>query len=114
MHDPIDIYNLVFRYTEQSIRVIFAATMSSVVNSVCCALVCVLCVSLVVWTITVTSAVAEEAGAGHQQRPSTSESVLCAINSSLEINRVGNVEISITLVLIFVGFVSFGERKSKC
>ena len=62
--------------------------MSSVMNSVCCALVCVLCVSLVAWTITVTSGGAEEAGAGHQEGLSTSESVVCAINSSLEINQV--------------------------
>lgn len=35
-----------------------------------------------------TSAGAEEAEAGHQARLSTSESVVCAINSSLEINQV--------------------------
>ena len=65
-----------------------------------------------------TSAVAGEAGAGHQQRPSTSESVLCAINSSLEINQVeknedGDTLFVLIIVFIFVGFVSFGERKSK-
>ena len=64
-------------------------------NSVCCALVCVLCVSLVAWTITVTSrAPEEEAGDGdHNLRirvaeTSASRGVVCAINSSLDIQQV--------------------------
>ena len=71
-------------------RSVFAATMSSVMNSVCCALVCVLCVSLVAWTIYVTSGAPEEDGDGdHKQRLSGAESgVVCAINSSLDIQQV--------------------------
>ena len=69
---------------------VFAATMSSVMNSVCCALVCVLCVSLVVWTVYVTSGAPEEDGDGdHKQRRRGAESgVVCAINSSLDIHQV--------------------------
>ena len=63
-------------------------------NSVCCALVCLLCVSLVAWTITVTSGAPEQEEDGdHNMRlrgaeTSTSHGVVCAINSSLDIQQV--------------------------
>ena len=73
---------------------ICSSTMSSVMNSVCCALVCLLCVSLVAWTITVTSGAPEEEGNGegdNKQRlrgTEISRGVVCAINSSLDIQQV--------------------------
>ena len=78
------------------IRMIYicSSTMSSVMNSVCCALVCLLCVSLVAWTITVTSGAPEEEGNGegdNKQRlrgTEISRGVVCAINSSLDIQQV--------------------------
>ena len=61
-------------------------------NSVCCALVCLLCVSLVAWTITVTSGAPEGDGDGdNKQRlrgAEISRGVVCAINSSLDIQQV--------------------------
>ena len=86
--------------------------MSSVMNSVCCALVCLLCVSLVAWTITVTSGAPEEEGDGegdNKQRlrideTSASRGVVCAINSSLDIQQVGKNEHEMDYQELFESF----------
>ena len=80
------------------------AAMSSVMNSVCCALVCLFCVCLVAWTIIVTSATAEATEKGAEgegdhkkairgsKTTSPHSGVVCAINSSLDIGQVTSVK----------------------